>query len=152
MNASGRAPASTILSAHSEKEEAAGTYKRTFGFHPLLCYLDQTDEALAGVLRPGNAGSNTTADHFEVLQMALEQLPEADRDREILARADVAGATHAFTADCREADLLLGRLRGRPAGARGDPRAPRIRMGPNPHGSRRLTPKAAPGRAPGWRR
>ncbi|MFN8161771.1 MAG: IS1380 family transposase [Solirubrobacterales bacterium] len=95
----------TLLDAHSEKEQAAGTYKRGFGFHPLLCYLEQTGEALAGKLRPGNAGSNTAADHFEVLEAALEQIPEPDLDREILVRADVGGATHAFTADCRAASI-----------------------------------------------
>jgi hypothetical protein len=95
----------TILASHSEKERAAGTYKRSFGFHPLLCYLDETGEALAGVLRPGNAGSNTAADHFEVLQLALEQLPAEELDREILVRADIGGATHAFTADCHDADI-----------------------------------------------
>jgi hypothetical protein len=96
----------TILEAHSEKEEAAGTYKRSFGFHPLLCYCDETGEALAGELRPGNAGSNTAADHFEVLCSALGQLPaEVVEQAEILVRADVGGATHAFTADCREARI-----------------------------------------------
>ena len=95
----------TILTSHSEKEDAAGTYKRGFGFHPLLCYLEETDEALAGLLRPGNAGSNTAADHFEVLEIALEQLPADALDQEILARADIGGATHAFTADCRSAAI-----------------------------------------------
>lgn len=95
----------TLIDAHSEKELAAGNYKRGFGFHPLLCYLDESGEALAGLLRPGNAGSNTAADHFEVLQLALEQLPEADLDREILVRADIGGRTHEFTADCRAADI-----------------------------------------------
>jgi len=56
-------------------------------------------------LRPGNAGSNTAADHFEVLQLALEQLPDADLDREILVRTDIGGRTHAFTRDCREAGI-----------------------------------------------
>lgn len=95
----------TLLGAASEKEGAAGTYKGGFGFHPLLCYLDETGEPLAGLLRPGNAGSNTAADHFEVLQQALEQLPAADLDREILVRADVGGRTHAFTRDCHEAGI-----------------------------------------------
>jgi hypothetical protein len=95
----------TLLSAASEKEGAAGTYKGGFGFHPLLCYLDETGEPLAGLLRPGNAGSNTASDHFEVLQLALEQLPEADPDREILVRTDIGGRTHAFTRDCREAGI-----------------------------------------------
>ena len=40
-----------------------------------------------------------------MLQLALEQLPEADLDREILARADIGGRTHAFTSDCREAGI-----------------------------------------------
>ena len=95
----------SLLTAHSEKQGAAGTYKGGFGFHPLLCYLAETGEPLAGLLRPGNAGANTAADHFEVLQLALEQLPAADLHREILARADIGGATHAFTSDCREAGI-----------------------------------------------
>jgi Transposase DDE domain group 1 len=95
----------TLLAAHSEKERAAGNYKHGYGFHPLGCWLDETGEALATILRPGNAGSNTAEDHFSVLCLALEQLPEADRDREILVRADIGGATHAFTADCRDANI-----------------------------------------------
>ncbi len=95
----------SLLTAHSEKQSAAGTYKGGFGFFPLLCYLSETGEPLAGILRPGNAGANTAADHFEVLQLALEQLPEADLDREILVRADIGGRTHAFTSDCREAGI-----------------------------------------------
>jgi hypothetical protein len=95
----------TLLTAHSEKELAAGNYKHGYGFHPLNCYLDETGEALAAILRPGNAGSNTASDHFTVLGLALEQLPAEDLDREILVRTDVGGATHAFTADCREANI-----------------------------------------------
>jgi hypothetical protein len=71
----------TITIAYSEKENAAKTWKKTFGFHPLLAYLDRPDvsggEALAGLLRPGNSGSNTTADHIRVLTMALAALPGA---------------------------------------------------------------------------
>jgi hypothetical protein len=95
----------TLVTAHSEKELAAGNYKHGYGFHPLCCYLDETGEALAAILRPGNAGSNTAADHFEVLGLALDQLPAGDLDREIVVRADIGGATHAFTADCREANI-----------------------------------------------
>lgn len=95
----------TLLGAASEKEGAAGTYKGGFGFHPLLCYLDETGEPLAAILRPGNAGANTAADHFEVLQAALEQLPAQDLDREILVRCDIGGRTHAFTRDCRDAGI-----------------------------------------------
>lgn len=95
----------SLLTAHSEKESAAGTYKGGFGFFPLLCYLAETGEPLAGVLRPGNAGANTASDHFEVLALALEQLPAQDLNREILVRADIGGRTHAFTQDCREAAI-----------------------------------------------
>jgi hypothetical protein len=95
----------SLLTAHSEKERAAGNYKGGFGFHPLLCYLSETGEPLAAVLRPGNAGANTAADHFEALQLALEQLPPEDLCREILARADIGGRTHAFTQDCRDAGI-----------------------------------------------
>jgi hypothetical protein len=102
----------TITVAHSEKENAAATWKKTFGFHPLLCFLDRPEvaggEALAGLLRPGNAGSNTAADHIRVLDMALAALPAQARPRpgepdgpRLLARSDSAGATHAFAAACR---------------------------------------------------
>jgi Transposase DDE domain group 1 len=95
----------TLLTAHSEKESAAGNYKHGFGFHPLGCWLDETGEALAAILRPGNAGSNTAEDHFQVLGLALAQLPAEDLDREILVRTDIGGQTHAFTADCRDAGI-----------------------------------------------
>ena len=95
----------TLVSAHSEKDLAAGNYKHGYGFHPLGCWLDETGEALAAILRPGNAGSNTAEDHFTVLGLALQQLPAEDLMREILVRADIGGATHAFTADCREANI-----------------------------------------------
>jgi hypothetical protein len=54
----------TIVICHSEKESAAKTWKKTWGYHPMLCFLDSTGEALAGILRAGNAGSNTAADHI----------------------------------------------------------------------------------------
>src|SRR6266702_1295901 len=103
----------TITIAHSEKENAAKTWKKTFGFHPLLAYLDRPDisggEGLAGILRPGNAGSNTTADHVRVLGMALAALPAHARPRpddqdspRVLIRTDAAGATHGFAAACRD--------------------------------------------------
>ncbi len=56
----------TIVICHSEKESATRTWKKTFGFHPLLCFLDNTGEALSGLLREGRAGSNTT-DHITVV-------------------------------------------------------------------------------------
>jgi Transposase DDE domain group 1 len=85
----------TLVTAHSDKQAAAGTYKGGYGFHPLLCYLDETDEALSGLLRPGNAGANTASDHIEVLSRAIEQLPD-NRPEQILVRCDSAGATHDF--------------------------------------------------------
>jgi hypothetical protein len=86
----------TLVTAHSDKEQAAGTYKHGFGFHPLLCYEATTEEALAGTLRPGNAGANTALDHIELLELALAQLPEDAKGPGLLVRADSGGATHAF--------------------------------------------------------
>jgi hypothetical protein len=90
----------TPISIHSEKELAAGHYKGGYGFNPLLASCGR--EALAGVLRPGNASAGSAADHLEVLEPALEQLPESALDGEILARSDSAGASHDFASDCRE--------------------------------------------------
>jgi hypothetical protein len=95
----------TLVTSHSEKERAAGNFKRGFGFHPLLCHLDASGEALAGVLRPGSAGSNTAADHVDVLKAAVYQLPAIAFDKEILARADSGGATHEFVDALRELDI-----------------------------------------------
>ena len=93
----------TITIDHSDnKENAAATWKKTFGFHPLLVFLDRTDiaagEALAGLLRAGNAGSNTTADHVTVLNQALASLPASYRPGtdnpdapQILIRSDSPG-------------------------------------------------------------
>ena len=92
----------TLIGAHSEKEQAAPTYKRGFGFHPLLAYLDATGEALAGLLRPGNAGSGTAADHVTVLDDALAQLPIDPAEVEVIARADSAGWSHGFVDACRD--------------------------------------------------
>jgi Transposase DDE domain group 1 len=86
----------TLLTAYSEKEGAAGNYKGGFGFHPLLCCEASTGEALAGILRPGNAGSNTAADHVTLLKRALAQVPEGALNRGTLVRCDSAGATHGF--------------------------------------------------------
>jgi hypothetical protein len=92
----------TLVKSYSEKEGAAPTYKQGFGFHPLLVHLDETREALAGRLRPGNAGANTAQDHVELLEEALAQLPlptrkeDPERGLEVLVRADTAGATHGF--------------------------------------------------------
>jgi hypothetical protein len=96
----------TLITAHSEKEQAAGNYKGGFGFFPLQAYLDETQEALAGLLRPGNAGANTAEDHKTVIDLALEQIPKQYIESiEILVRADSAGATHGLVDYCRDASL-----------------------------------------------
>jgi Transposase DDE domain group 1 len=89
----------TIVLAHSEKEKAAPTWKKTFGFHPLAAFADHgagaAGEPLAIVLRPGNAGSNTASEHIEVTRLALAQLPRQAR-RRVLIRTDSGGGTHDF--------------------------------------------------------
>ena len=96
----------TLITAHSEKERAAGTYKGGYGFDPLQSYLDETREALGGLLRPANAGSNTAEDHKTVLDLALAQIPaEYIAELEILVRADSAGATHGLLDYCREGNM-----------------------------------------------
>jgi hypothetical protein len=89
----------TIVIAHSEKEQAAATWKKTFGFHPLAAFADHGDgaggEPLAILLRAGNAGSNTAAEHIEVTRLALAQLPRKLR-RRVLIRTDSGGGTHEF--------------------------------------------------------
>ena len=89
----------TIVIAHSEKEQAAPTWKKTFGFHPLAAFADHgaagNGEPLAIMLRTGGAGSNTAADHIETTRLALAQLPRGQR-RRVLVRTDSAGGTHSF--------------------------------------------------------
>jgi hypothetical protein len=92
----------TLVTSHSDKEQAAPTYKRGFGFHPLVAYLDATGEALAGVLRPGNAGSGTASDHVTVLDQALVQLPVDPAQAEVIVRSDSAGLSHEFVQACRD--------------------------------------------------
>jgi hypothetical protein len=108
----------TLVEVHSEnKEGTAPTYKRGFGFHPMLCFADATGEALATRLRPGNAGANTVTDHLGVLDDAIAQLPpEAAAGhrpgegaelvaRAVVVRADSAGCTHGFVWGCRERNI-----------------------------------------------
>ena len=78
------------------KRARPATYKGGFGFHPLLCFEANRKEALSGILRPGNAGSNTATDHITVLDRALSQLPDGAIGPGTLLRADSAAATHAF--------------------------------------------------------
>lgn len=113
---------STIIRTKTDKQDAAPTYKRTFGHHPLLAMCAETDEVLAGILRPGNAGAKTAIDHVVLLADAIAQLPPAWRtghqvgddpnlvERQILVRADSAGASHWLAEECvdRNIEFSLG--------------------------------------------
>lgn len=98
----------TLVTSHSEKEWAAPTFKRGFGFHPMLAFADHgtggTGTPLAAVLRPGNAGSNTATDHIDVLDAALAQLAP-DQRAQVLVRTDSAGGTKAFVHHLTQAGL-----------------------------------------------
>lgn len=89
----------TLVEAHSEKEGATPTFKRGFGFSPILAFLDHgaggTGECLAGLLRPGKANANNAADHITVLTAALAQMPSELRKR-VLVRGDSGAGTHDF--------------------------------------------------------
>jgi hypothetical protein len=91
----------TIVTSCSEKEQAMPTWKKTYGHHPLTAFADHgpggTGEPLAFLLRPGNAGSNTAADHIEATRLALAQLPRHLR-RRVLIRTDSGGGTQDFLA------------------------------------------------------
>ena len=82
----------SVVTCHSDKEGAEPNFKG-FGLHPLLAYCDNTTEPLAGMLRPGSAGSNTAADHLTVLEAAIAALPPAFR-RRLMITCDGAGASH----------------------------------------------------------
>jgi hypothetical protein len=103
----------SLVTSYSEKEGAAPTWKGGFGFHPMLAFLAGSREALGGLLRPGNAGSNTAIDQLVVVAEALRQLPDsflqrataadaAEADR-VVIRTDSAGAVHEFLDGVREA-------------------------------------------------
>lgn len=98
----------TVVVAHSEKENAAATFKRTFGFHPIGVWCDNTGEFLAAKLRAGNAGSNTAIDHVEVLAEAIAQVPGTHR-RRMLIRSDGAGASHTLLDWLTEQGQVRGR-------------------------------------------
>ncbi|WP_438453266.1 IS1380 family transposase [Streptomyces asiaticus] len=92
-----------LVVAHSDKQDAAPTWKKTYGHHPLMGFVDHgpggTGEPVAALLRPGNAGSNTAADHITATRLALAQLPKKyRRGRRTLIRCDSGGGTHEFVA------------------------------------------------------
>jgi len=129
---------STLVTAHSDQEGAAGNFKGGFGYHPILVFLDNTNEALAGILRPGNAGSNTAADHVAVLELAVAQLPDVHRGKPILVRVDGAGFSHALINHLAAAGL------GYSVGSPPTPRCGRRSASSRPGcGSARSPPRAA---------
>ena len=100
----------TLVDAHTEKEGAAVNYRSGFGFHPLLAYLDETHEALAGVLRGGGAPAHSAQAQLDVLDMALAQLPVevvSDLDTEIVMRIDSAGAAGALCQAAQDANIAF---------------------------------------------
>ena len=106
----------TIVTTWADKGDAAPTYKRTYGHHPLLAMAGDCGEVLAGMLRPGNAGSNTAADHVVVLGQAVDALLElwaAGHRRATIPTtlpkswwcADAGGATHWLAEECRDRNI-----------------------------------------------
>ena len=105
----------SLVEIHSETKEGTGPhYKGGFGFHPMFCFADATGEALSGLLRPGNAGANTVADHVErprrrhrPAARARSPLGHHAGDdaalvaRPLVVRADSAGCTQGFVWACR---------------------------------------------------
>lgn len=85
----------TLIEAASDKDQAAPTFKKGFGFHPLTAWCSNVGDALAVMLRPGNAGSFTASDHIAVFDAAVGQIPAGWRT-DILVSTDGAGASHAF--------------------------------------------------------
>ena len=62
----------TLVTAHSEKEGAQPTFKRTFGFTPMCAFVDHgehgTGETLLTQLRPGKASPWSKTDHIAALE------------------------------------------------------------------------------------
>lgn len=114
----------TVVITHSEKELATPTFKRTFGYHPIGVWCDNTNEFLAAMLRTGKAGSNTAADHVEVLTAGIAQVPAAQR-KNMLIRSDGAGASHALLDWLTEQGRVRGRTPGVQRRLRGDREDPR---------------------------
>lgn len=107
----------TIITTKADKVDAAPTYKRTYGHHPLLAVAGDCNEVLAGLLRPGNAGANTAEDHVTVLGHAITSLPAQwraghapddhpdDAAKELVVRADAGGTSHWLVEECRDRNI-----------------------------------------------
>jgi Transposase DDE domain group 1 len=143
------ADATLVLADSDATEAAAGTYKGSFGFCPLLASLDRGQapgEPLAGPLRPGNAAPGAADDLIELVDLALEQLPVAAGDQPVLVRSDSAGASTRLAWHLRATVAWRSRL-----GSRSTPMSAR-RSWPNPRwpGRPRSIPTANPAMAPRW--
>ncbi|MEU6367391.1 IS1380 family transposase [Streptomyces sp. NPDC046931] len=106
-----------LVIAHSDKEDAAPTWKRTYGHHPLMGFVDHrpggTGEPVVALLRPGNVGSNTAADHIAAAQLALAPAAgEVPVRAPTLIRTDSAGGTHDFVAWLAQRGRWLSRSVG----------------------------------------
>jgi hypothetical protein len=137
----------TLVEAHSDKQGAAPTYKQGFGFHPLGCWLDRGDgtgEALAMIPRPGNAGSNTAADHVRVLAMACWPCPGQPASGRSWCGPTPPAPPRLRRRTRRPQPLVLDRVRLRPVRPNGDPG--RARPGLHPPA---LDPDGGPAGAPG---
>ena len=84
----------SLVDSHSDKQHAAGNFKGGWGFHPLMAWCDNTGELLAIIPRPGNAGSNTAADHIAIIDAAIAAVPAKWRHN-LLVTIDGAGSSHA---------------------------------------------------------
>jgi Transposase DDE domain group 1 len=141
----------SVVTCHRPARKGPGRISR--GSHPLLAYCDNTGEPLAGMLRPGSAGSNTVADHLAVLEAAITALPPSFR-RRLMLTCDGAGASHALIArlDAGLPARLPGHLLGRRGAGRAGARRNRRRPGDG-LADRRRCPRASPraARRPGVR-
>jgi hypothetical protein len=107
----------TMVTTRADKQDAAPTWKRTYGHHPLLAIDAERGEVLAVLMRPGNAGSNTAVDHVTVLRDAIAVLPERERaghqpgDNQaevqvsVRVRCDAGGTTHWLAEECRHRNI-----------------------------------------------
>ena len=97
----------SLVESHSDKQHAAGNFKGGYGFHPLLAWCDNTGELLAVIARPGNAGSNTAADHIAIIDAAIAAVPAKWR-RNLLITIDGAGCSHAVVEHLRNLNARPG--------------------------------------------
>ena len=108
---------STLVEVHSQnKAGAAPHYKGGYGFHPMLCSAGD-GEPLWAKLRPANAAANHIADHLEVLDRSIGQLPDvfaaghrrgddpAAAAQPMRLRTDAAGCSALIAQGCRDRNI-----------------------------------------------